>query len=455
MNVTFDKIDEARATITVSLVEDDYKNDVKKELNALAMRRPLKGFRPGHQPMSLMQKMYGAEVKSYVVDRLVSEAIQKYLQDNQIRVLGEPLLAEGTKVDLKVENEPTFKFDLGLRPEISINPKEVAVPYYTINVTDDMVEKRLETYRNNYGKIVPGDKSDEDAMLHGELVELDENGNAKEEGIIVDKTVISPRHIKDDELKNQLIGLTVGDQLVINPAKATNDSVTEMAAMLNVDKERAEGIKSDFRFTVNEIMVNQPAELDQELFDAVLGPGEVTTEEDFRTRVHEMIARQFVGDSNYRFTIDVQDALTKAAGEIALPDEFLKRLLVQRNEKTEPEKIEEQYPQARQGLIWTLIKDELAGQLDVKVENEDVQRIARFTVIQQFAQYGMGNLPDEVIEKYAKQLLEDPKNHDEMVDRAFDDKLYAALKENVKLEEKTVSADEFNALFAAPEKPEQ
>ncbi|MBQ4139538.1 MAG: trigger factor, partial [Muribaculaceae bacterium] len=206
-------------------------------------------------------------------------------------------------------------------------------------------------------------------------------------------------------------------------------------------------VKSDFRFHVEEIMVNQDAEMNQELFDNVLGKDVAKSEEEYREKLREMLSKQLLNDSNYRFTVDAERVLKKKVGQLELPDEFLKRFLATRSKENDAQKVEEQYPQTREQLVWQLIKEKVAHNYDIKVENEDKLRLARFYAAQQFAQYGMTNLPDDVIEKYAHELLEKREYSEEIQNRAYEDKVFASIKENVGIDEKEVSVEEFNKLF--------
>jgi trigger factor len=337
---------------------------------------------------------------------------------------------------------------LGLAPEFDVTiDKSVKVPYYNIEVSQEMIDRQNETLRKRYGKQVPGEVAAEDSMLRGSLVELDAEGNEKADGIKAERTVISPQYLKDEEQKAKFVGAKVGDVVVFNPGKATGGNENEMAAMLNVDKEQA-AVESDFSMKVDEILVNQDAELNQEFFDNVLGKGQAATEEEYLSKLKDMLAAQLKNDSNYRFTLDVEKVLRDQVGELEMPDEFLKRFLASRNEELDAEKVEEQYPTTKKHLQWQLIKDKVAKALSVKVEVEDKMRLARYFAAQQFAQYGMSNLPDDVIDNYAHKLLEDARSSNDIEERAFDDKLFAAIKQAVTLEEKAVTVDEFNQLFA-------
>lgn len=447
MNVNFEKVDNVNAKIAIALVEDDYKEEVKKKLNELGRTRPIKGFRPGHVPFGMLKKFYGNQVTAQVVDRLVSRELNKYIVDNKVPVLGEPLLEKDTRVDIEHEKDFEFKFVMGLAPEFEIAVgKDLKVPYYNIQVSQEMIDKQNAEMRKRYGKQVPGDVAADDSLVRGSLTELNDDGTDKQDGIAVERTVILPRYLKDEEAKNRFVGAKVGDAIVYNPYKAVDGNLTEMASLLEVDKEQAD-VRSDFRFTINEIMVNADAEMDQELFDNVLGKGVASDEGEYFEKLKEMLAAQLKNDSNYRFSLDAKQALMAKVGDLELPDEFLKRFLMERNENLDQEKMEQEYPRTREQLVWQLIRDRVAAQLEVKVEEEDLMRFARYMAANQFAQYGMTNLPDDVIENYAKKIIADEKNRNDIEQRAYEDKVFAAIKNNVKLDEKSVTVEEFNKLF--------
>lgn len=448
MNVTLEKNGNVNGVITISFKEEDYQSDVKKELARIGREHPLKGFRPGHVPAALLKKHYGNEVLVNVIDRKVSKALNDYIQENKLDVLGEPMLSKDTKINFNTDKDFDFKFDLGLAPEFDVKlDKRVKVPFYEIEVSQEMVDKQNDNFKKRFGKQVPGEVASEDSLLRGSMAELNEDGTEKADGIKVEKTIISPQYLKSDDEKAKFVGHKVNDEIVFNPFKAADGNLTELAAMLNVDKKDAE-VKSDFKFVPNEILVNQDAEVNQEFFDNVLGKDEAKDEKEYLEKLKEMIANQLKNDSNYRFTIDAEDVLKKKVGDLELPDEFLKRFLAARAGKDADEKkIEEDYPKTKAQIVWQLIKEKVARNLNVKLEKEDVMRLARFFAAQQFAQYGMTNIPDDVIEKYAGELLEKQEYANEIQNRAFDDKLFAAIKEAVALNVKNVTVEEFNKLF--------
>ena len=281
------------------------------------------------------------------------------------------------------------------------------------------------------------------------MIDLNADGTQKEDGLKVEKTIFSPQYMKNDDEKAKFIGAKVGDLVVYNPFKATEGNVTELASLLNVDKEQANN-ESDFQFLVNEILVNQDAEMNQEFFDNVLGKDVAKSVEEYTEKVKEMISAQLKNDSNYRFTIDAERVLRKKAGDLELPDEFLKKFLAARSkEENAAQKVEEDYEKTRAQIQWQLIKEKVARNYDIKVEEEDMLRLARFYAAQQFAQYGMSNLPEDVIEKYAQELLKKDDVKSDIQNRAFEDKVYAAIQDAVGIDEKTVSVEDFNKLFEA------
>lgn len=450
MNVTFDKQGNVNGVLSIAIKEEDYQSEVKKELNNIGRKHPVKGFRPGHVPAGLLKKMYGTEVLAQVVERQVGQALNKYIVDNKLDVLGEPMMTEDTKVDFTKDTEFEFKLELGIAPEFEIKlDKRVKIPYYTIEVSQDMVDKQNDAFKKRFGKQVPGEAVVEDALVKGEMVELNADGTEKEGGLKVEKNIFSPQYMKNDEEKAKFIGAKVGDMVVYNPFKATDGNVTELASLLNVDKEQANN-ESDFRFLINEILVNQDAEINQDFFDNVLGKDVAKNEEEYTAKLKEMIAAQLKNDSNYRFTIDAERVLRKKAGDLELPDEFLKKFLASRSkEEDAAKKVEENYEKTRSQIQWQLIKEKVARNYDVKVEQEDLLRLARFYAAQQFAQYGLSNLPDDVIEKYAHELLGKDDFRSDIQNRAFEDKVFAAIQNAVALDEKTVSVEEFNKLFEA------
>ena len=446
-----EKVDNVNGIITVSLAENDYQDKVKKELKLIGQRYPEKGFRPGHVPTALLQKKYGKEALVEVVNREVYDALMKHIQDNKLNILGEPLLANANEIDFNADKDFTFKFEIGFGPEFNIAiDKNITIPYYNIKVDDEMVKKQDEALCKRFGKQVPGEEVDATALVKGSLVELNEDGSAKEDGISVESTVVSPQYFRNEEQKALFMGKKVGDEVVFNPSATCDGNTSELASMLNVDKDKA-NVASDFKMTIKEIIVVKNAEHNQEFFDGVFGKDVVTTEKGYVEKIKEMIATQLKNDSNYRFTIDTENVLREKAGSIELPEEFLKKWLLKQDKegKRSPETIDDDFAKMRSDLEWQLIKEHAVKELGVKVEDADLLAVASMVAQQQFAQYGMMNMPEDVVKKYAKEILDNEDYRQRIIERAVEDKMYNGIKEAVNVEEKDVTSAEFNALFAS------
>lgn len=451
MNVTINKIDAVNATITVSLEEKDYQDKVKKTLREINMTRPEPGFRPGKVPAGLIQKKYGKAVKYDVVNKEVTDALYNYIKDNEIQVLGNPMPATKEEFDLEAVDF-TFTFNVGIAPEIDTHVnKDLTVPYYTIEVSDEMVERQNEMYRNRFGAQVPGETVEPNALVKGVITELNEEGNVKEGGILNENGIVSPQYFKNDDQRAAFMDKKLGDVVKFNPWVACGESVVELSSMLNIDKADAEKAKGEFNFEIKEIIVLRQAELNQEFFDNAVGKDKAHNEEEYKEALKAMIAQQLASDSNYRFSIDAKEAIEKAVGEIELPDAILKDYLMTQDEKFNAENIDEEYQKMRQDLVWQLIREAIAKQYQLKVEEQDILAVARMIAQSQFAQYGMTNLPDDVLDKYGRDIMNDPKSREHIVNQAVDMKLYHIIRENVTLEEKTVTVEQFNELFKPAE----
>ena len=451
MNVSFEQIDAVNGMITVELKREDFASDVNKEVAAMGVRHPLKGFRPGKAPKNLLMKFYGPSVTADVVDRKVSRALYDYIRENKLQVLGEPLPNEDTKVDIMKDEEMTFKYDLGLAPAIELKlNKRINVPYYNIEVTDQMIDDAIAHDRKRLGTLVDGEVSDKESMLRGSMIELDEQGNDKEGGIKVERTVISPRYMNDEDEAAKFVGVKVGDTFTFNPHKAYNGNVAELSGLLNVDRSDA-NVKSDFRITIEEVKVNKEAEMNEEFFKGVLGTEtEVKDEAAFREAMRDMIVRANVPESNYRFTVDAQRILTDKAGELQLPEEFLKRFLKLRREqdnKENPEVTDEEAQNMFKQLRWQLVKDHLAQELGIKVEKEDIDTAAFIFAQQQLSQYGIYNAPEDLVKQQAERFMQDDRAREMIQEHAIDNKFYAAVKEAVKVNEKSISVEDFRKLY--------
>lgn len=447
MKVDYAKIDDVNGELTVVLEEKDYADKVKKQLKEISKNHAEPGFRPGHVPAGLIQKKYGASVKYDVINKEVGSAIFDYIKENNLHVLGNPVPMQDEAFDIN-GTDFTLKFKVGVAPEFDTHVnKDLHVPYYTIKVTDEMIDRQDEQFTRRFGKQEQGEVVDATALVKGVITELDENGNVKEGGIVVENGIVSPQYFKNDDQRKLFEGKHVGDIVRFNPAATCDSNATELASMLNIAKEETENHKGDFNMEIKEIIVLKPAEHNQEFFDMVFGADKVHNEEEYRAALRDMIAASLVNDSNYRFTIDAKKAIQEAIGELKLPDEVLKDFLKSQNEALNNENIDEEYVRLRPELEWELEKEAVAAQLDIKVEDSDLLNTARMMARSQFAQYGMTNVPDETLDRYAQDILKDERARNQVYNQTVDMKLFGGIRATVSVDDKEVSVEEFNDLF--------
>ena len=400
--------------------------------------------------MSLVKKMYGKSVIAEEVNKVLQEAVYNYIKENKVNMLGEPLPNEEKQqvIDFDTMEEFEFVFDIALAPEFKaeVSAKD-KVDYYTIEVSDEMIDNQVKMYTQRTGKYDKVDAYEDNDMLKGLLAELDENGNTKEGGIQVEAAVMMPSYMKNDEQKAIFANAKVNDVLVFNPYTAWDGNATELSSLLKIDKEEAAEMKSNFSYQVEEVTRFVAGELTQEIFDQVCGKDVVKTEEEFRAKVKEVIANQFVADTDYKFLIDARKMLMEKVGKLEFPDALLKRIMRMNNQDKDEKFVEDNYDKSIEELTWHLIKEQLVKANDIKVEQEDVVNMAKEATRAQFAQYGMMSVPEDLLENYAKEMLKKKESVEGLVNRVVETKLASALKSQVTLENKTISAEEFNKMF--------
>lgn len=448
MNVSLQNIDKVNAKLTVTLEKADYQEQVDKNLKDFRRKAKVPGFRPGKVPMGLIKKQYGMGVLADEINKILQKTVYDYIRDNKLNVLGEPLPDETKKVDFEKDEAFDFLFDIALAPEFEATlTADDKVDYYEIEVTEEAVENQMKMYRQQAGTYEKVEVFEGKDMLKGHIAELDAEGNLKEGGIQVEDAVMLPSYMGDETEKAKFEGVKENDVIVFNPRKAfTNDA--EISSLLKLaTKEDAAGITGDFSFQISEITRHMDGELTQEIFDRVLGEGVVKTEEEFAAKIKENIAAQFVKDSDYKFLLDARDYLLEKIGQLEFPEELLKRVMLRNNEDKGEAFVEENYAKSIEELTWHLVKEQLVAANEIKVEQADVEEVAREATRSQFAQYGMMNVPEEMLNNYAQEMLKKQENVDGLVNRAIETKLSAALKEVVALNKKTISVADFNKMF--------
>ena len=449
MNISFEIANKVNGLLTLTVEEADYQENVEKALKDFRKKANYPGFRPGMVPMGLIKKQYGASAKMDAINKLIGEQIYKYVQDNKIQMLGEPLQHEGQEPqDLEKPAPYTFQFDIAVAPEFSIELNgHNKIDHYTITVDDALIDRQVDMFASRLGSFESVDSYEDNDMLKGDLRELDEKGNTKEGGLTVEAASVMPNYIKNEAQKALFNGAKKGDIITMNPREAYENNA-ELAAFLKVKEEELGNYTGNFSYQITDIQRYKKHAVDQELFDRTFGEGEVKSEKAFRERIAEGLKEQLSVDADYKFIQDVRAYCEKKVGDLQFPDALLKRIMLNNNKERGEEFVEKNYANSLKELTWRLIKDKLVAAHNIKVDDKDVLEAAKETARVQFAQYGMNNVPNDYVENYAKEIMKKRENVDGLVDRASDIKLCEALKKVVKLNEKEISLEDFNKMMS-------
>lgn len=446
MQINHSEIKDLTSVITLVVEPADYQEAVEKEIRNIRQKAQFPGFRPGMVPKSLVKKMYGKGVLADVINKFIGEQLNKYCEEQKLQILGEPLPNEELTPSVDFDNQDTFTFafDIAIAPEFDakLNGKN-KLTEYQIEVTDEMVQKQVESYAERFGEYVEADEYKEGDMLRGLLIEEKEENPIQKEG-----AVLSPDYMKDKKEAKKFAKAKKGDAVVFNPAKAYDNSEIEISSMLGISKEEAAELKSDFKLQIESITRHEAAKIDGELFAKVYGADAVKDEADFRAKVRAEIEANMAEDAKYKFGLDVKEAVMKKMEKVSFPEDFLRRWVLATNEKMTAEELDKDFPKMIEELKWHLAKDQLAKEFNINVEKEDVEAYAKEVARMQFMQYGLMHVDDQYLTNFAQEMLKKEDQLRGIVERVAENKIYEALKGVAKVEQKTISHDEFGKLFA-------
>ena len=439
MEFTLKNQSAASAILSVNIQEADYSALVEKQLKNFRQKANVPGFRPGMVPMGLIKKQYGTAVKAEEINKLLQTKIFEYIRENKIDMLGEPLPIESQQagINMAEDKEFTFEFEIALAPKFdAVLDKNDKLAYYRIQPTDEMIEGQVNAFAQRCGEYKQVEAYENGDMLKGTLAE------SVEEGIVVREAVMMPSYMKNDEQKALFVGSKLNDVVTFNPSVAFDNNEAELASLLKVEKGEVAAHNGEFTFTITEITRFVASELNQTVFDAAFGKDVVTNEADFRAKIAEQFESRFEVESDYKLLMDVRTYLMEKVGKLEYDESILRRIMD--GSKQGETVSEEDFQKSLTELTWHLIKEQLARKFEVKVEDNDVLDVAKAATRDQFAQYGMANVPDDLLENYAKEMLKQDKTREALINRAVDVKLIQAIKGVVALEEEKVSVEDFN-----------
>jgi trigger factor len=444
MNVTRHDVDALNSVLKVKIEQADYQDKVRTSLEKYRKTAKIPGFRPGHVPFALIQKQYGKSVLADELNRLVNEALYKFIEDNKIDILGNPIPKSDSDVAGSFDKPDSFEFEyeIGLSPkfEIPLSTKS-KYDYLKVRVDEDLINKQIEDLTRRYGKLVSAESVGEKDLVMAQFVELNEDGTIKESGILHSSTV-SMEFIEDKSAKMELLGKHIGDKITVDPTKVSRGG-KDTAAMLGISEEELGNISSKFQLTINEIKHMEAAALDQELFVKLFGQGVVNSEKELRERVESDLKGMFSNDSDRMLTRTIFNDLIEKT-KVDLPDQFLKRWIKLSNQKeiTE-EQIDKDYDGYAKGLRWQLIQGTIFKENAIGLEQQEVIDFTKGLVVSNYAQYGIPAPEDEQLTATAMSVLKNKEETNRIYDMLAEQKLTKYFKETVQLIDKPVSYDEF------------
>ena len=440
MEITLKNQDATSARLVINIQEADYSALVEKQLKNFRQKANVPGFRPGMVPMGLIKKQYGVAVKAEEINKLLQTKIFEYIKENKVDMLGEPLPIEEQQagINMAADKDFTFEFEVALAPKFdAVLDKSDALPYYRIEPTKEMIDGQANAFAQRCGEYKQVESYENGDMLKGTLTE------SVEEGIVVREAVMMPSYMKNDDQKALFANAKVNDVVTFNPSVAFDNNEAELASLLKVAKGEVVAHAGEFTFTIAEITRFVASEINQNVFDAAFGKDAVKTEEEFRAKIAEQFAGRFEVESDYKLLMDIRTYLMEKVGKLEYNESILRRIMDM--SKAEGETVsEEEFQKSLTELTWHLIKEQLAKKFEIKIDDNDVLGVAKDATRDQFAQYGMANVPEDLLENYAKEMLKQDKTREALINRAVDVKLIQSIKSVITLNEETISVEDFN-----------
>lgn len=446
MKITQQNIDDLTATITISIEKADYAGNVENVLKNHRKTTQVPGFRKGHAPMGMIKKQYGMAVQMDEINKLISSQLQKHLDEADFKILGEPLPSEKQET-LDFDNGESFDFlfDIGILPEIKLELSEKdSIVSYEIKPEASAIDAQITQFTSQFAEMTNPEIVEDKDMVRGDIAQVDAKGNIVEGGISKEAAVLSPERLIDADVTKAFMGAKVGAEITFNPSKAINE--TELPSFLGTE----EGADAEYKMTVTEIVRYVDAEINEDLFTKVFPNEEIKDEAAFRARIEEDVKKNLANDSNMRFEWDAREYVVAKLQDVAFPEAFLKRWITVSNENKEDfdaAKLDADFSKVVDDVRWQLATSSIAETAELKVDAEDPMKAAMQMAAQQFAMYGMGNLPEEYLVDYAKKMLEDQNQAEQIINKVMSDKVVEYIKSSVKLKNKKVSMDDFKKLY--------
>ncbi len=442
MNIIQENTDELNAVLKVKVMATDYLPKVEIALKQYQKKASIPGFRQGKVPTGMIQKMYGKSIMVDEINKLLNDSLYNYLNENKIEVLGNPLPKADSVIDWDTQQEFEFLYDMGLSPKftVDISPSSKFI-YQTIQIDDELINNYVEHSATRHGRVEQVDVSESTDFLIGNFVELDENGEILPGGIFKTSSLFIKK-VPDAATAKLLEGLKKEDKVVLEAQKLF-ETPAALATAIGIDKQAAETLTSKLQFTVASISRLVAAEINQEFFDKIYGPGVITTEEEFRLSIKDELSEEFVNESEYKFYNDVVEHLLDNTS-INLPTAFLKRWIVSASETPiTPEQVESEFEEYAKKLKWQLIERKISKDNGITVTKEEVTAYTKELILKRFGRVNRETMSDEQLNQAVGEILAKEDEVGKLYEKLHKQKLITLFKTKFTLENKELSYKDF------------
>jgi len=445
VNIEFKKHDDLNATVVIALEKSDYQESVDKELKSLQRRAAIKGFRTGKAPMGMISKMYGKNILADEIQRLATDAMNKYINDEKLDILGYPIASESIESELDIDQSENFKFafDLGLAPQFEFSVgKKAQLQLFEIEVGEKEITDDINYARRRNGKLDDVEKSEDEDIIYANVTELGDDGNVLDGGISEKQISFVPNLVENAKLKKLFLGKKVGDVVKSNLKELLNNNETVISSSLGIAKEGVSDISENFNVEIKEIKRRTEADLDEEYYRQLFGDDIPANEEEYRERIKNNLTQYYKNEAELWLDHQIGHLLLEKH-PIALPDAFLKRwLITTKGDDYNFDNIEEKYAEEKSALLRRLVIDKIAAEQKLEANSEDIREEARIYFIGMYRQYGLTvGMQDQFLEETVAKRLQDREFVMQMSDRVIYRKAYDAVKEMVSIKTKKIDVD--------------
>lgn len=451
MKVTRENTGDLTAILEINISEEDYSPQLNEQLKSYRRKANVPGFRNGQVPMGMIKKMYEGSLRAEIIEKSMSEAMYEFIEKEKIDIMGYPLANdEKTKIDWETQKDYTFFFDIAIQPEFELDLDKIEETYYNIEPTEEMLDKFVIDLQRRFGQFSSPEKVELEDLVYGELLELDNEGNPKQEGLVT-STSLAINMIQDKDIQNEFLGKEKDSEIVFNLAKAFPNE-TDRAAMLRLDKELVKDFDSNVKFSISSINRVALHELNEELFEKAYKGEDIKTEEEFRKRATKDLSQTYIRESDRYFTNEATQKLVKTS-DFQLPDEFMKRWLVTNSQgKLNKEQVELEYEMYRDSLKWQLIETKISDKYSLEINKDEVKTYFKEALLGNYFPVGEDETEEqekerlEAMENVAENMMKNQDQTKQVYDYLYDQKLTQTLRDNLKVEEKSVTVDEFTKM---------